>query len=123
MAVDGTRGGRVSSCGDLAIDLEPLLIFTSTLSNADPRLRDEALDWCSQNGRSVSKPRLKTLLSRTSSPTHEAFSRFAGTYNCLTKSSWPGADEVRATEVRLSGKSEPPDLTKPALFNLRMRPL
>lgn len=113
----------VNSYGALAIDLEQLLIFTGTLSDTDPRLHDEALDWCAQYGRFVSKPRLKTLISGASSPTQRAFSKFAGIYNALTKSSWPGADEAQATEIRLSGKSRSPDLTRPALFNLRMRSL
>jgi hypothetical protein len=36
---------------DWAIDLEPLIMFTAALGDEDPRLRDEATDWCIRNGR------------------------------------------------------------------------
>ena len=33
-----------------AIDPEPLIVFTA-IADLDPRLRDEALDWCIRNSR------------------------------------------------------------------------
>ena len=36
-----------------AIDPEPLIVFTA-IADLDPRLRDEALDWCIRNSRHVS---------------------------------------------------------------------
>ena len=36
-----------------AIDPEPLILLTASLDKHDPRLRDEATDWCIQNWRFV----------------------------------------------------------------------
>lgn len=112
----------VAAPATAAIDLEELLLLTATLSDDDPRLRDEALDWCGKHGQLVAKPRLKTLLAGSSVSTRAAFAPFAGAYQSLTGGTWPGA--VASTiELRASGKSRLGDLSQPALVNLRMRRL
>lgn len=47
---------------EVPVDLEALLLLTAELAAEDPRLRDEALDWCSRFHGFASKPRLKQLL-------------------------------------------------------------
>jgi hypothetical protein len=47
---------------DVPVDLEALLVLTADLAPEDPRLRDEALDWCNRFHGFASKPRLKQLL-------------------------------------------------------------
>jgi hypothetical protein len=64
-----------------AIDPEPLILFTAFLGDADPRLRDEATDWCIAYGRYVSAARLRNLLIGEESTVREAFGEFAATVN------------------------------------------
>jgi len=47
---------------DVPVDLEALLVLTADLAPEDPRLRDEALDWCNRFHGFASKPRLKQAL-------------------------------------------------------------
>lgn len=106
-----------------AIGLEELLLLTATLSDDDPRLRDEALDWCVSFGSLVAKPRLKTLLAASPALTRAAFAPFAAAYQSLTDRTWPGAGAASGVEVRTTGKSRLGDLSQPALINLRTRRL
>src|SRR2546428_260977 len=39
---------------DVAIDPEPLIFLTAAVAGIDPRLRDEAIDWCVTFGRYIS---------------------------------------------------------------------
>lgn len=106
-----------------AVDLEALMLFTATLADEDPRLVAEALDWCSQYHRSVSKPRLKQLLRSSPRTMAKAFGGFASALETHTGGSWPGARGVARLELPLSGKSRTPDLAQPTLVNLRLRSL
>jgi hypothetical protein len=107
----------------IAIDLEQLLILTAELSADDPRLRDEALDWCAQSHRFIAKPRLKQLVKLASGTARAAFVPFATALEHHAGGSWPTAGRGEPSKVRLSGKSRAPDLEKPALVNLRLRAL
>ena len=62
-----------------AVDPEPLIIATAALGDADPRLRDEALDWCIHYGRYVSKVRLRNLLRSQPEGVHLLWGPFAAT--------------------------------------------
>jgi len=103
---------------DWAIDLEPLILFTAWLGDADPRLRDEATDWCVQNWRQISKARLKNLL-RERPDDVAAFGEFAATVGAHAGISWPGA--TRPRPYVLTGRSKPPNLDRPSLVWLRLR--
>ncbi|HZV50295.1 MAG TPA: hypothetical protein VFD49_11065 [Candidatus Dormibacteraeota bacterium] len=105
----------------VAIDLEPLIIFTALLGDADPRLRDEALDWCTRFGQLVSASRLRNLLAHASPESQSMFGPFAATANAHTRLRWPHATKARA--YRPTGKSRLPDLRRPALVQLRLRAL
>ena len=109
--------------GKVAVALEELLLLTSTLANSDPRLRDEALDWCAGHFNFVSKSRLKNLLKASSSATQEAFGPFAATVNTLSTARWPGGHGVEPWSVKLSNKSRLPSLQKPAILHLQLRAL
>src|SRR5262249_31371950 len=104
-------------------DLEALLILTAELAEADPRLRDEALDWCVCNSRFSSKPRLKQLLKLSTPEARARFSPFAATLAQHAGGSWPGDERCEPWRVRLSGKSTAPDLENPALIRLKLRAL
>lgn len=111
--------GWTASHGDWAIDPEPLILFTAWLGDADPRLRDEATDWCVRNWRSVSKARLKNLLREQADDVQEPFGEFAATVGTHAGISWPGATEPRRYTV--TGRSTLPPLDRPSLAWLRLR--
>ncbi len=105
----------------VAIDPEPLVVFTAALGDLDPRLRDEATDWCIANGRWVSAARLRNLLRDEPEPVREAFGELAATVAQHGKVRWPHATAPRP--FRPTGRSETPDFGRPALVSLRLRAL
>ena len=111
--------GWTSTHADWAIDPEPLILFTAWLGDADPRLRDEATDWCVQNWRHISKARLKNLLRDQPDDVGEAFGEFAATVGAHARISWPGATHPRPYAV--TGRSTLPHLDRPSLVWLRLR--
>ncbi len=113
----------VNGAEPIAIDLEALLILTAQLSRQDPRLRDEALDWCAKSHRFISKPRLKQLLKLTSDTGRVAFAPFAATLHHQVGGTWPTAENAERWKVSLSTKSRAPELEEPALINLKLRAL
>lgn len=102
-----------------AIDPEPLILFTAFLGDRDPRLRDEATDWCVRNWRFVSKTRLKNLLRSQPEAVRGAFGEFAATVGAHAGITWPGATEPRSYTV--TGRSTLPPLDRPSLVWLRLR--
>ncbi len=111
--------GWTSSHGDWAIDPEPLILFTAWLGDADPRLRDEATDWCVCNWRHISKARLKNLLRQQPDDVRDAFGEFSATVGAHAGVSWPAATEPRRFTV--TGRSTPPSLARPSMAWLRLR--
>lgn len=111
--------GWASTHGDWAIDPEPLILFTSFLGDRDPRLRDEATDWCVRHWRHVSKVRLKNLARRQSDDDQESFGEFAATVGAHAGIDWPGATTARPFTV--TGRSTLPPLERPSLVWLRLR--
>jgi len=112
------------SVPDHAVDLEALICFTPLLGSEDPRLRDEAFDWCVQHSkRLVSITRLRHLRSALSEPAREAFDEFAASVNATAKlkTAWP--TDRTGPVSKTSGKSRLPDITQPALLQLRLRAL
>ena len=69
--------------------LEELIILTAVIAESDPRLRDEALDWCSRYHHFVSISRLRTLVKTFGEPVYMPFSVFAMTLNSIAQSNWP----------------------------------
>lgn len=111
--------GWTSTHADWAIDPEPLILFTAWLGDADPRLRDEATDWCVRNWRHISKARLKNLLRDQPDDVAAAFGEFAATVGAHAGISWPGAAHPRRYTV--TGRSTLPHLDRPSLVWLRLR--
>jgi DNA-binding transcriptional ArsR family regulator len=104
-----------------AIDPERLLLFTAVQGDADPRLRDEATDWCAAYGRYVSAARLRNLLATQTPSTQEAFGRMAATVNANSGLRWPGATQPRPFER--TKRSAIADFRAPSLIVLRLRAL
>lgn len=76
------------------VSLEELIVLTAAITDYDPRLRDEALDWCSRYHHFISVSRLKTLVKKIGTPIFEPFSIFASTLNTMTQSNWPIFSEI-----------------------------
>ena len=102
---------------DWSIDPEGLLLLTGCLGDADPRLRDESLDWCIRFHWLLSRARLRTLLKEW--PAAENWTPMANALEEATGQSWPGASSRRAHEP--SGRSSLQLAGKPALIGLRLR--
>lgn len=102
---------------------EELIIMTAIISAHDPRLRDEALDWCSRYHESISVTRLRALLKAVPPDVIHAFSRFVSALNSVSSAKWPGGEENVHFKVNVSGKSILPSLQLPSLLCLRLRSL
>ena len=106
---------------DWAIDPEPLVVFTASLGDLDPRLRDESLDWCIHYSRFVSRARLKNLRSHaTDLALADAWGEFSATVNARARAMWTGATHERES-YRVTGRSMIRPLTEASLVVLRMR--
>jgi hypothetical protein len=105
------------------ISLEELILLTACIAKKDPRLRDEALDWCSRNHYFVSISRLKTLAKSLGKTVEEPFSLFAATLNATGQTKWPTFISAAPLKFISSGKSTPPRCELPALLSLRVRAL
>lgn len=106
---------------DWGIDPEPLVIFTASIADLDPRLRDESLDWCIRFGRYLSRARLRNLLRGETDRNVSSFGTYSATVNAHSTLNWPGATEPLAYQP--TGRSDVRDFTAPALLALRLRAL
>jgi DNA-binding transcriptional ArsR family regulator len=104
-----------------AIDLEPLIIFTSYIGNFDSRLRANSMDWCIANARFASAFRLRNLAEQAGPTMHAAFGRYAATVSAHAKVPWPAHGDPLA--LWTSEHIGTPDLRRPSLIQLRLRAL
>ena len=108
----------------VAIDPEALILFSSALDMIDPRLLDEATDWCARFGSCISISRLKNLL-KGGLGEETSFYAFTKRVNQASQLKWPSPNLATSgkteTTRRISGKSQAPDLARPALLTLRLR--
>ena len=98
-------------------------MLTTLLGKHDPRLLEEALDWCSRYHAFVSVSRLRTLVEELGQKVHVPFSLFAETLNSLSQAKWPTFAKVTPLKTNLKRKSQPPNCQIPALVSLRLRAL
>ena len=111
--------GWAESHEDWAIDPEPLIVFTAALGDADPRLRDEATDWCIRNWRYVSKTRLKNTARAWPGLDQQMLGEFTATVGEHAGIAWPGSTVPRPYAP--TGRSTLPPLGRPSLVWLRLR--
>jgi len=102
-----------------AIDPELLILFTAALGDADPRLRDESVDWCVAYGRYISVMRLKNLLDTQTLAVQSTFGEIAATVSAHSGVRWPHRTEARRFER--TGRSVVNDFLRPSLIVLRLR--
>lgn len=113
--------GVKSNHRNVLITLEELILFTAVLSEEDPRLRDESLDWCAQYHHFVSISRLKTILKDFDHALDAPFAQYSATLHMLARTAWPLYLEAKPLRVTLSRKSSLRPLESPALLNIRAR--
>jgi hypothetical protein len=104
------------------VELEPLIAFTPTLGEGEPRILREAIDWCAKNERFVSLSQLRHRVRADAWPA-DAVARFGASVASITRRGWPGASSADPYAVTRSGKSGVPDLRRPSLLTLRLRAL
>ena len=104
-----------------AIDLEPLIIFTSYVGSSDSRLRANSIDWCIANAGFASAFRLRNLAEQAGPTMREAFGRYAATVKAHAKVPWPATGDP--LKIWTSEHSGSPDLRRPSLIQLRLRAL
>lgn len=102
------------------IDPEPLIAFTATHGDLDPRLRDESIDWVLRYGIYVSKARLKNVLAAQGLLQDARFREYAATVNAQGGAGWPAAGAA-PLRFRSRARSLLEDLGRPALISLRIR--
>lgn len=113
--------GWTATHQDWAIDPEPLVVFTAFLADADPRLREEATDWCIRNWRHISKTRIKNLVADQQAEVQEAFGALSATVSTHAGIAWPHQTEAR--QFTVTGRSTAPQLHQPSMVWLRLRAL
>lgn len=106
---------------DTLIDIEPLILFTAALADADPRLRDESTDWCLTYGRYVSKVRLRNLLTWYPRSAQRSFGEYAATINRHSGLRWPDLGAKPRPRFERSRRSRLESFDRPALLSLRLR--
>jgi hypothetical protein len=92
-----------------ALDLEPLIIFTSSLAATDDAFIARTIRWCALNSPCLSIIRLRNLSRRFSPATREALEVF------MRAQESAGAPRIASGDW--------PDLKRPALIQLRLRAL
>lgn len=106
---------------DWGIDPEPLVIFTASIADLDPRLRDESIDWCIRFGQYLSRARLRNLLRGEDDRTVSRFGTYSATVNAHSTLNWPRP--TSPLTYHPTRRSDIRDFTAPALLALRLRAL
>ena len=111
--------GVVRNHAHVAIDPEPLIVFSPWLFRDDARLQDEVVRWCVAHADRISASRLHGLLKATSPDVTAAFHTMATT---LRAHGVPWT-KTKASEELETTTSKPLALptTRPALIRLRLR--
>lgn len=106
-----------------SIPPEELIILTSALSEFDPRLRDEALDWCIGNHRFISPLRLQILAKKYEQYIAKPFSTFSATLNAITdiRTKWAVLTQPLPLKFKPSGKSILRNFAAPSMIHFRLR--
>jgi hypothetical protein len=121
----GVRLAGPAHEGAEVLDPEALILFTAALGHADARVRDESLDWCVQQQRLVSVPRLKNLRAQFPASAGSDIDAYFAVVNAHG-GRWPVRTDDRSAPdpFAVSGKSALPRLHEgPALLRLQLRAL
>lgn len=108
---------------DVLISLEELVVLTAVLAEADPRLRDESLDWCCHYGKLVSISRLKSIAKDMGALISAPLSKYSATLNALAGTKWPLFIKALPWKIAFNHKACLRPLGSPSLLNIRARSL
>ena len=114
--------GVIRRHSDFAMDVEPLLIFTSRIADAEPRLRDESLAWVARNHRFVSRARLRGLLRFEPQEAQADFGPYAASISQIAPGVWPGSTEPVTPPIQFRSRRRG-SFEEPSLLRLRLRAL
>lgn len=115
----GVRG-TTTALHSWSIDPEALLLLTASLSDLDPRLRDESLDWCIANMRYISRHRLRSLARNLrDEDARAATTRYGATLARAGARGW--SEGAKPWPFEPTGKATLADLRLPNLIRLRLR--
>lgn len=109
----------VGSAEENVIDPEALVSLTADLGDADARLRDTSIDWCSEYGRYVNTTRLRRVLDEVGTGA-QAIGEYAATVAAAGGPRWPMASDPRPG-YRSRGKARLEHLDSTPRLNLRLR--
>jgi hypothetical protein len=115
--------GVVRNHEDCAIDLEPLLLFTASVANLDPRLRDESLDCSLSLAPYLSVARFKNLISGLNDVERAPLARYVATFNAASPSTvrLPDLGGGKPWPLAARGKSNTSDFREASRIMLRLR--
>lgn len=108
---------------DVAVDVEPLILFTAALPSLDARLRGEVAGWCASFDRYISKTRLRNLARDQDERSAAAFYAFADALNRSAGLRWPISTKA-GDSVDLQARERPMDRNigrRSACVSLRLR--
>lgn len=107
----------------LAVAPEELILLTSVLSEFDPRLRDEALDWCIHYHRFISPIRLQILAKQYAEYIEKPFSVFSSTFNTIAdiRTKWIVLTKTSPLKFKPSKKSVLRNFEDPSMIYFRLR--
>ncbi len=119
LGIAGLERGHES----FAVAPEKLILLTSVLSEFDPRLRDEALDWCSRYHHFICPIRLQILAKRYKVFVPRPFSIFSATVNAAVtmRTKWIVLQAESPLKFRPSGKSVLRDFEAPSMIYFRLQ--
>lgn len=102
------------------VDLEAAIAFIPALEVLDPRLHDEALDWCVRFApRVISVARLKQIVKLFDEDHRRQFGELAAIVNATARTKWP-TTSTKAIATRTSKKSRF-SIDAPGAVQLRAR--
>lgn len=106
----------------IAIDPEPLLLFTPYLASGDARLMEMVWTWCARHHGQIGTARLRRLHGQAPVAVREAFDRFSAVLQTGVRVRWPASSEPPGMELE-PATLRPLELplSRPSLVWLRAR--
>lgn len=108
----------------VAVDPEPLLLYTPYLAQSEPRLMEGVFSWCTQHTDWIVSSRLRSLHRTAPAPVQRAFEALGAELQDYQSVRWPGL-AAEGTDPWPSRELRPlsVDPSRPSLVRLRARSL
>jgi hypothetical protein len=112
--------GRERRHQTVAIDPEPVIVWTPLLAASDPRLLGLVFDWCAAHAEQVAKTRLTGLTRQMPKPAVDALAAFNG---ALAREKIDWRPRAKAAELHRERRKMALPTERPALVRFRVRAL